>query len=243
MPRPRATPGPDSRARLIAAATEEFAAHGLAGASLDRIARRARVTKAMVYYHFAGKDALYREIIRGAFAAVGARVGARPSAPGRPLDRMRAFVAAFVDEALRRPHFPRMVMRELSESGRHFDAETARAWVAVPEAFFAILHDGVARGEFRPVHPLVALLATIGPVVLVLASAPTRQRVARLLGRALPDIDATRLSAAAQAVTVAVLTAVDVPSDSRSSSHDSHPTPVVADRRARPRGARRRRVS
>ena len=41
-----------SRQRLLTAAAAEFAARGFAGASVDRIARAARVNKAMIYYHF-----------------------------------------------------------------------------------------------------------------------------------------------------------------------------------------------
>jgi AcrR family transcriptional regulator len=43
------TPGADTRTALLAAAAAEFAAHGFAGASVDDIARRARVNKAMIY--------------------------------------------------------------------------------------------------------------------------------------------------------------------------------------------------
>ena len=50
---------PGTRARVAAAAAAEFAAHGFAAARVDRIARRARVNKAMIYYHFASKRALY----------------------------------------------------------------------------------------------------------------------------------------------------------------------------------------
>mgnify|MGYP000517625127 CR=1 FL=1 len=41
-----------TRARLIAAATEEFARHGVAGARVDRIADQARTNKAQIYHYF-----------------------------------------------------------------------------------------------------------------------------------------------------------------------------------------------
>jgi AcrR family transcriptional regulator len=45
--------------RLIAAATAEFAAHGLAGARVDRIAAAAGANKAQIYHYFGSKDALF----------------------------------------------------------------------------------------------------------------------------------------------------------------------------------------
>ena len=49
---PRRRSAPDTRARILAAACVEFGAHGFAATTVDRIARRARVNKAMIYYHF-----------------------------------------------------------------------------------------------------------------------------------------------------------------------------------------------
>src|SRR3990170_3592218 len=84
-PRRAGPPEAGSRERIFVAAAAEFAARGFAGANVDRIARAARVNKAMIYYHFTSKAALYREILRDMFAAVGARVRATPASP-IPLD-------------------------------------------------------------------------------------------------------------------------------------------------------------
>lgn len=52
--------GTDStRERIVAAAAAEFAAHGIAGARVDRIAKAARTSKERVYAHFRSKEALY----------------------------------------------------------------------------------------------------------------------------------------------------------------------------------------
>jgi len=50
--------------RLIAAATAEFAAHGLAGARVDRIAAAAGANKAQIYHYFGSKDQLFDVIFR-----------------------------------------------------------------------------------------------------------------------------------------------------------------------------------
>jgi AcrR family transcriptional regulator len=48
-----------TRAALLDAALEEFAAKGFAGARVRDIAQRAGVSKDLVAYHFGGKDGLY----------------------------------------------------------------------------------------------------------------------------------------------------------------------------------------
>ncbi|CAM3184724.1 TetR family transcriptional regulator [Tsukamurella hominis] len=51
-----------TRDRILAAAADEFAAHGVSGARIDRIARRARSSKERVYAHFRSKTALYHAV-------------------------------------------------------------------------------------------------------------------------------------------------------------------------------------
>jgi AcrR family transcriptional regulator len=52
-----------TRARILEAATREFARHGLGGARVDRIAERAGANKRMLYYYFGDKDALFLAVL------------------------------------------------------------------------------------------------------------------------------------------------------------------------------------
>ena len=53
------------RAAIEAAAGRVFLRDGFAGASMDAIAREAKVSKATLYSHFQGKDDLFGAIVRG----------------------------------------------------------------------------------------------------------------------------------------------------------------------------------
>lgn len=52
-----------TKTRLLDAATDEFAAHGIAGARVDRIATVAKVNKSMIYTYFGGKDQLFDAVM------------------------------------------------------------------------------------------------------------------------------------------------------------------------------------
>lgn len=54
-----------TRARLIQAATAEFARHGIAGARVDRIADAAKSNKAQIYHYFGSKDGLFAAVMEG----------------------------------------------------------------------------------------------------------------------------------------------------------------------------------
>jgi len=55
------------RLRILEAAKQEFSAHGLAGARVDRIAANAGANKRMLYYHVGNKDELYLAVLEGAY--------------------------------------------------------------------------------------------------------------------------------------------------------------------------------
>src|SRR5215475_3508755 len=58
------------RLRILDAAKQEFATHGLAGARVDRIADKAGANKRMLYYHVGKKDDLYLEVLEGAYEQI-----------------------------------------------------------------------------------------------------------------------------------------------------------------------------
>ncbi len=170
----------DSREAILGAAAAEFAAHGFRGATVDAIARRARLNKAMIYYHFDDKLALYLEILRGVFTAVRDRSAAILASPATSQEKVAAFIDAFGAEADARPYIPRLMMLEITDGARHLDPPTLRLMVGVFQNLRAILEEGRQRGVFRPVNPLVTYFTIIGPTMFFRAAAPVREVVSRL---------------------------------------------------------------
>ena len=156
----------DSHAAIFAAAAEEFAERGFDGAGVDRIAARAKVNKAMLYYHFGSKRHLYLEILRHMFGAVGVRARAIADGPGTAPEKTDAWIAAIVEEGARRPWFPSMMLRELASGAPRFDPETFAMMNAVYAAVRDIILQGQREGRFRVVDPLLVHL-TIMPAVLI----------------------------------------------------------------------------
>lgn len=173
MPRP-ARVSPD---RILAAAALEFSARGFAGARVDRIARRARVNKAMLYYHFRSKQHLYRTLLRTTFGEAAAGLEAIAHIDDPPERKLDAAVEALATFVARHPFFPAIMLREVVEGGTHLDPETLAALAAVPRAFGAIVEAGVARGTFRQLHPLTAYFTTIAPIMMFVASTPVRKQL------------------------------------------------------------------
>ncbi|MCU1406292.1 MAG: putative TetR-family transcriptional regulator [Glaciihabitans sp.] len=92
----------DVRHRILVAARSEFAAYGLAGARIDRIARDGRASKERLYAYFSDKSALFQAVLdlnsREFFEAV----------PLHPND-VAGFVGGVFDHAVHNPEHLRIL--------------------------------------------------------------------------------------------------------------------------------------
>jgi TetR/AcrR family transcriptional regulator len=166
--------------RILAAAALEFAGRGFAGATVDRIARRARVNKAMLYYHFGSKRALYRALLRQMFTLARARVARIAESSRTPAEKIDDVIAAFVDLIREHASFPAIMLREVAEGGRHLDPETLSALADVPRTVAALVQEGVTQGAFRPVNPIFVHFTLLAPVLFFMAGDPIRTEIAHL---------------------------------------------------------------
>lgn len=173
-PRKVAAAATPTRDAIFQAAATLFSATGFDGVSVDDIAARAGVNKAMIYYHFTDKIALYRSVVADMLIAVGEKVAAIADAPIAPPDKLDRFVEMFVRMADARPWFPTLMMREISEGAPHLDLDTLGHIRSVFLGFGRILKEGEAAGAFRAIPPILAYTSIIGPLMMNAA----RERIA-----------------------------------------------------------------
>jgi AcrR family transcriptional regulator len=68
-----------TRDRIVAAARDEFARHGIAGARVDRIAKAARTSKERIYAYFRSKEKLYEHVAAAELTAAADAVHLDPA--------------------------------------------------------------------------------------------------------------------------------------------------------------------
>jgi AcrR family transcriptional regulator len=192
MARPKSV-NPDTRRRIMAAAAGEFGAHGFAATTVDRIARRARVNKAMIYYHFPDKRALYASIIRDAFAPIAERLRAATADPTPPPQRLARVIETLVRSVDESTHFLPLFLREIADGGEHLGPDE----LALVASLFAIVSgvvvDGAKQQVFQAVHPALAHFTIVGPLVMFRASAPVRARIRSMRHVEIPEADTDTL--------------------------------------------------
>ena len=189
-----------TKAAIVAAALEEFAELGLAGARIDEIARAAGVNKALLYYYFESKEHLYQGVVEQMFAAMtGALRGALDSDDG-PREKLLAFLDANFKVLARQPAYARLLEQEIDIAKvflNHLKPETAPQFLQriapLLAEFRAVLEEGVQSGVFRAVDVDAVL-----PLLLMLVRTAVRGiPMAGKVRSAFPKVSAPRRRAAA----------------------------------------------
>jgi TetR/AcrR family transcriptional regulator len=192
MARPKA-PHSGTRHRILAAAADEFGAHGFAATTIDRIANRARVNKAMIYYHFPNKRALYAGIIRDVFTPITERLGAamvEEMPPDRKLDRLIETIVESIDKSTL---FLPILLREIADGGAHLGPEELALIAGIFATVSGVIAEGGKQKLFQPVHPALAHFTIVAPLLMFRAAAPVRARIRALRHIDIPEADSATL--------------------------------------------------
>ena len=139
------------------AAVREFSEQGLSGARTDAIARSAKVNKALLYYYFRDKDALYGAVLDEVFGGLLSAIESAVAKRLPPREKILAYVGAHFDYIASHPLYPRIVQNEMMQARRgnspHFERIVRNYFQPVFNKVAEVLREGMASGEFRQVDP------------------------------------------------------------------------------------------
>jgi AcrR family transcriptional regulator len=155
-----------NRARIVRAAIDEFAARGFKGASMDAIAARTDTTRALINYHFGGKEQIYLAVLEHVYAEIREAERLLDLDHLEPAAAIRRIVEFTFTYYLEHEGFVRLVVAENQARGRHFRKSKAMRSLNRPiiERLARVIASGQADGSFRSdadpvqVHMVIAAL-------------------------------------------------------------------------------------
>ncbi|HEY1516576.1 MAG TPA: TetR family transcriptional regulator [Solirubrobacteraceae bacterium] len=167
------------RAQIVSCAIDTIAELGYSQASLARIAERARISKGVIGYHFAGKEDLIGQIVREVLARATEYMRPRITAESTGRDMLRAYIEsnlAFMGEY--RNHVLAIV--EIARNARQEEGESSLDPALLEGAVGSLAQlltrfqaTGDFRPDFDPIVMAVAIRAAIDAVPRRLANDPT----------------------------------------------------------------------
>ncbi|APY90348.1 TetR family transcriptional regulator [Streptomyces alfalfae] len=167
---PAASSGGDTRERILTAAMEEFARHGIAGGRVDRIAKLARTSKERVYAYFRGKEALYAAVAAREYVVIADATQMDPSdLPG--------YAGRLFDYFVARPDHHRLITwgrLELTDTAAVADDPTQ----AVIARKIGQLREVQQAGQLDPAWDPADVLALVNQIAMTWAAQPELREAA-----------------------------------------------------------------
>jgi AcrR family transcriptional regulator len=168
------TPEMTTQEKILTAAREEFAARGLEGARVDRIARSAGVNKAMIYYHYRSKEQLYETIVRQFLETVRTFLD-RVLTDETDLESLLLQVSRFWDGVFETSReMPPIMLREMAAGGDRARNLFIKMFTEVdaPRKIRALFESEMRKGRMRKLDTPQTFVSFVGMNLFYLLFAP-----------------------------------------------------------------------
>jgi TetR/AcrR family transcriptional regulator len=165
-----------SRARILEAAIAEFSENGLAGARTEQIAEAAGVNKALLYYYFQGKEALYTAAIESVAEQVVASSMAAMAGDRSAGERLVNFVLNHFDRIHSQRTFQSLMQQDMMRlrqgEANALDPLVQKVFRPMMNAVNELMAEGMRTGELIHVDEWQMMYAALGANVFYFLSGP-----------------------------------------------------------------------
>ena len=161
---------------IIAAAEEEFADKGLAGARVDTIAEQSGVNKRMLYYYFGSKENLYVAVLERAYGAMREAEQELNLVDLDPLDAIRKLVEFKFDYYLAHPRIIRLLAGENMQNAKFLkrSRQLRDMHNSLANVLRSVLEAGQKKGLVKPgIDPLQLYISLAGLSYFFFSNAAT----------------------------------------------------------------------
>lgn len=137
-----------TRERLVLASMDLFALRGIHYTSLDEIARRARITKGAIYWHFRSKDALVHAIFERIREDWQRTVLRRLGDAASPMDKVERLFANYHELLSQEPEICLFLQRAMLEPNAKIVRKVNEVFDKTAKSIAAIFDEGKTAGLF-----------------------------------------------------------------------------------------------
>ena len=151
-----------NRKRILDAALDIFSQHGFRGATLDRIADAAGLSKPNILYYFSGKEEIHVTLLNGLMGAWLAPMR-EIDADGDPLEEILRYVHRKLEMSREYPRESRLFANEIIQGAPRMAPHLESGLKPLVDETAALIEGWVAAGRLAPVdarHLIFSIWAT-----------------------------------------------------------------------------------
>ena len=173
-----------TRERILHAAIREFSEHGLAGARTSAIAAAARVNKALLYYYFRDKEALYTAALEDVAGKVAGDAIAVLQLECSPGERILRFALQHFDRIFSHHGFQALMQQEMvrfrAGKSNAMRIIAAKGFEPMWDIALSTVRHGIESRELCDVDTMQMMYAALGANVFYFLSAPMVRLIASI---------------------------------------------------------------
>jgi TetR/AcrR family transcriptional regulator len=166
-----------TRQAILQAAERIFADEGLEGARTEAIAAAAGVNKALLYYYFRSKEALYREVLEGYVADFNRRALEVLSSEDSARSVLERYINLHFDFVAAHRHHGPLFQRMLMTDEKSWVRLARELGLPRMKAILKVIDRGKRAGELRQMDSFHIAISLVSLVVFYFSSAPVLRAV------------------------------------------------------------------
>ena len=169
-----------SKQLIITHAKELFSQKGYAATSMDELAERCGLNKAMVFYYFKSKKGLYESVMREVLIEIQQTISEENKKHSTPREELEGFIRTYAKYANNHSYLPSLLLRELSDSGAVVPDMLFISMRQLFALFSDILERGERKGCFVKTVPMILYFMVLGTFNLMITTKKLRERATKM---------------------------------------------------------------
>jgi TetR/AcrR family transcriptional regulator len=153
--------------KIMQSALKEFSNYGFAGARVDRIAKFAKINKAMIYYHYKSKEKLYETVLSNFANGIYKAMEYIIQDGNVDKKELYSIISVFIEYICNlSPDYVKIMLREISSGGKYF-RKVILPKTLQPISFILVgnITREIENKNIRPLNPFYLIIQIIGSIV------------------------------------------------------------------------------
>ena len=181
-----------SKNLILKNAIKLFSKKGYSLTSMEELASKCDLNKAMIFYYYKSKQGLYEAVIIKVLDEIYDTIIKENQNQKKPVEELESFIKTYAFFACRFPYLPSLLLKELSDNGATIPDQLFYNMKKMFILFSDILQRGEEEGCFKDVIPMVLYFMILGSINLMVTTKKMRIKAYESEGLdtcALCDID------------------------------------------------------
>jgi AcrR family transcriptional regulator len=156
-----------------------FSKYGFSATSMDMLANKSNINKAMIFYYFKNKQGLYEAVLVDILKDMTNTIEKNIKDISNPKEQLESFISTYATFAYKHPYFPSILLKELSTSSTVLSDILFENMQMLYKLFSHIIQAGKEQKYFYDTNPMMLYFMIIGSLNLMITTKEIRLKAAQ----------------------------------------------------------------